>query len=147
MRAACYLPVRLIDLASGWLVVSRHYRGLNVRAPSREQALAQAATLLLDGVRELLSLRRLPPGLGDVLCPGETAIHLPLVLAAKIALMEGLHAANASSNAQAASLLGIGEKHLRTLLDPRRPSKITNIEEQLAKLGVRLTLGFEVAKR
>jgi len=147
MRAACYLPVRLIDLESGWLVVSRHYRGLNVRSPSREQALEEATALLLDGVRELLALRRLPPGLGEMLCDGEVAIHLPLVLAAKVALMEGLRAADAPTIAQAAIMLGSDDNHLRTLLDPHRPSKITNIEEQLAKLGVKLTLGFEVAER
>jgi len=91
----------LVELGTGWLVVSRHYRGLDARAPSRKQALEETTALLLDGVRALLALRRLPPGLGEMLCDGEVAIHLPLVLAAKIALMKGLRAADAPTIAQA----------------------------------------------
>lgn len=61
--------------------------------------------------------------------------------------MEALRAAGARTHPEAAALLGIGDKHLRTLLNSLRLTKSSNIEKQLQKLGVSSTLGFEVSEQ
>ena len=144
MRVSCYLPLRIVKLSSSkWLVVSRHFPKLHIMGDTAEQAFKEAGELVFAGVNELLSFRRLPPGLGEPLEVGEVPLRIPLTVACKLALLQALTDAGAKTNDDAAKLLCIGDKHLRTLLHRLRPTKISNIEEQLAKIGVKLTLGFE----
>jgi antitoxin HicB len=75
---------------------------------------------------------------------GERLIPIPAPMAAKAALYLAMGDAGIS-NVQLARKLGCDEKEVRRMLDPRHPTKLPRIKEELDVLGKRLVVSVEEA--
>ena len=107
----------------------------------RRDALIQAADCLEEAVAG-----RIADGL-DIPVPSQPkrahlAVSLPGLMAAKASLYLALRD-SAISRVQLARRLGVDEKEVRRMLDPRHPTKLPRIEAALAVLGKRLVVSLE----
>lgn len=106
---------------------------------TREEAIADASDCLAEAVAGYLVRRQpvpVPTATGDVFIPLE-----PL-LAAKAALNNAM-LAEGVSRTMLAERLGVDEKAVRRLLDPRHQSHIRSILRAASLLGLRAHVGFE----
>jgi len=71
--------------------------------------------------------------------PGQTLIHLPPLVAAKLALYESMRHQGVS-NVGLARRLGIAENAVRRLIDPDHRSHIGQVEKALDALNVQLVV-------
>jgi antitoxin HicB len=130
---------------NGWLLV---------RFPAVPEALTEGETeaeahgLALDCLVAALegyarAGRPLPPGDGDPGVPH--VVTLPSLAAAKLAVYEAMHA-RGWTRARLAAELGVTENAVRRLLDPRNNSQMWVIDEALARMGRRLSVGLAPAE-
>ncbi len=109
-------------------------------------ALAQAADCLAEAIAGRMDDREdipLPSRPGR----GRHAVILDALLAVKAALY-GAMRRHAVGNARLARTLGVDEKEVRRLLDPRHPSKLARLEAALAACGQEVEIVVrDVARR
>ncbi len=108
----------------------------------RADALAQAADCLEEAIanRIVAGLGIPPPSTGR----RGTVIPLAPMMAAKAALYLAIRNAGVS-NVEMARRLGVDEKEVRRMLDPRHATKLARIQAALALLGKRLVVSVEEA--
>jgi antitoxin HicB len=75
---------------------------------------------------------------------GQRLIPVPALMASKAALYLALRESG-MSRAELARRLRCDEKQVRRLLDPRHPSRLTEVQDALAALGRRLVVSLEAA--
>lgn len=75
---------------------------------------------------------------------GEYLIELPAQTAAKTALYIAIQKSGLS-NSELARRLGVNEKEVRRMIDPRHATKLPRIEMALAALGYHLFVSMETA--
>jgi len=75
---------------------------------------------------------------------GEVLVTLPASMAAKAALYIAIKEAGLP-NTQAAKRLGVNEKEIRRMLDPRHATQLARIQRALGLLGQRLVVTVEKA--
>lgn len=105
---------------------------------SIEDALEEARDALDEAVASRISNRQQIPAASE----GNPRVALPASMALKAALFSALQGRNLSQ-VELALQLGVDEREVRRLLDPRHPSKLNRIEELLGKLGKRVIIGVE----
>jgi antitoxin HicB len=110
---------------------------------SRRDAIIQAADCLEEAIAG-----RISDGL-EIPLPsrprrGETLVILSATMAAKAALYVAIKEAGLP-NTQAAKRLGVDEKEIRRMLDPRHVTQLARIQQALALLGQRLIVTVERA--
>ena len=106
----------------------------------RDDALIQAADCLDEAVAG-----RITDGL-DIPEPskpkrGQVVVPVPAAMAAKAALYLAMRSRRMTNSALARKL-GIDEKEVRRMLDPRHPTKLPRIHEALSFLGKRLVVSL-----
>jgi len=74
----------------------------------------------------------------------DALVSLPATMAAKAALYLTVREAGLTNTA-AARRLGIDEKEVRRMLDPRHNTQLSRIQEALSKLGKRLLVSMDEA--
>ena len=142
MRSFVY-PAALIPEATGFTVRFPDLPDAITGGENRSDALVQAA----DCLEEAIALR-IADGL-EIPEPSavrrkQVAVALPAPMAAKAALYLAIKDAGLS-NLQLARKLGLDEKEIRRLLDPRHATRLSRIQDVLARLGKRLTISLEDA--
>lgn len=142
MRSFIY-PATLMPEASGFTVRFPDLPEAITGGEDRSDALAQAA----DCLEEAIALR-ITDGL-DIPAPSparrkHVPVALPAPMAAKAALYLAIKDAGLS-NLQLARKLGLDEKEIRRLLDPKHATKLSRIQDVLARLGKRITISLEDA--
>jgi antitoxin HicB len=110
---------------------------------NRAEALAQAADCLAEAIAG-----RISDGL-DIPHPSaprrqEALIALPAPMAAKAALCLAIRETGLS-NIAVARRLGLDEKEIRRMLDPRHATRLSRIQDVLARLGKRLVVSLDSA--
>jgi antitoxin HicB len=110
---------------------------------SRSEAILQASDCLEEAIAG-----RITDGL-EIPRPsrprrGEEVVTLSAALAAKAALYVAIKEARLP-NTQAAKRLGVDEKEIRRMLDPRHATQLGRIQRALALLGQRLVVTVEHA--
>jgi antitoxin HicB len=107
----------------------------------RQDALLQAVDCLeeaiagrIDDGLEITKPSKLKPGCVPITLSGSMAAKASLYLAMRDA---------GTTKAQLARRLGIDEKEIRRMLNPRHPTKLPRIERALAALGKRLVVSME----
>ncbi len=122
----------------GWLIRFRDFPEGHSQAEAGEDAVEVAEGLLqacIEG-RLLDGLEVPPPAQPRT---GEILIGVPLETATKAALFKAV-AVSGSSRLALAKALGVDEKELRRMLDPRHASKLPRVERVLKSLGKELRL-------
>lgn len=110
---------------------------------NRADALLQAADCLDEAIAG-----RIAHGL-EIPVPspakrGQAMVALPASMAAKAALYLAIKEAG-FSNLEIGRRLGLDEKEIRRMLDPRHPTKLVRVQRVLDALGKRLVVGMESA--
>lgn len=105
---------------------------------SREEALAEAADALDCAMGGYVELRLAIP-VPSAIPPGQEAVALPALTAAKLALYTAMREQGVS-NVALAERLGVTETVVRRLVHPDHQSKIERVERALASLGKRLVV-------
>lgn len=133
----------LLDPAEkgGFVVTCRDLPALVTQGEDEDDALAQAtdamdavfATFMIEGI-EFPAPSKARRREHLVSPPAETVAKAALYVAMKDAGM---------SKTQLARQLGVDEKEVRRLLDPRYGSKLPRIAEAIGVLGQRLVIGLE----
>lgn len=137
-------PVKLHPEARGACTVQ--FRDLPEAVTSgtgRRDAILQASDCLEEAIAG-----RISDGL-EIPLPskprrGEVLITLSATIAAKAALYIAIKEAGLP-NTQAAQRLGVDEKEIRRMLDPRHATQLARIQQALALLGQRLVIALERA--
>jgi antitoxin HicB len=143
MRSFQY-PARLIPEKGGAFTV--RFRDLPEAITSgtnRADAIKQAADCLEEAFAARIDDQR------DIPTPSsasrrEVLIAVPAPMAAKAALYLAIQDLGLS-NSQAARRIGVDEKEIRRILDPRHATKLTRVEQLLEMLGKRLILSLDAA--
>ena len=109
----------------------------------RQDALRQAADCLEEAIAA-----RIADGL-DLPAPAaargkQCLVVLPAPMAAKAALYLAIQEAGVS-NSQLGRKLGMDEKEIRRMLDPKHATKLSRIQSVLDTLGKRLVVGLDNA--
>ena len=126
------------DRGGGYLVTFRDIPFAATEAETLEEALMQAADCLEEAIAACIVD-------GDAIPEpsrpqkGEHRIMLPAQTAAKTALYIAVRASN-MSNAALARQMGVDEKEIRRMVDPKHATKLPRIEAALATLGRRLSV-------
>jgi antitoxin HicB len=107
---------------------------------TREEAIEEASDCLAEAVAGYLVRRQPVPEPSAV---GDVVIPLDPLLAAKAALNNAIFTAGVSRT-MLAERLGVDEKAVRRLLDPRHQSHIRSILKATSLLGLRVHISFEV---
>ncbi len=142
MRSFVY-PAMLMPEAAGFTVRFPDLPDAITGGEDRSDAQAQA----VDCLEEAIAVR-IADGL-DIPEPSplrrkQVAITLPAPMAAKAALYLAIRETGLS-NMQLARKLGLDEKEIRRLLNPKHATKLSRIEDVLSRLGKRLTISLEDA--
>jgi antitoxin HicB len=122
------------DPAGGFVVSCPDFPELLTQGCDRADAIAQAA----DALEEVFAarIRRAEP-IPEPSTPSEgidaVVVRVPSIMAAKAALALALREAGIAQSALARTL-GMDEKEIRRLLDPRHPSKLTSLQRALRAL-------------
>ena len=131
-------PVRIEADGGGFLAKFPGVAGAHTDGRTRAEALDNAADALIVALfayirqGEALPAPRAPKR-------GESAVSVPPLAAAKLALYAGMRDAGLS-NVALGRKLGISEGAVRRLLDPSHRSHIGQIETALAAIGKRLVV-------
>jgi antitoxin HicB len=107
---------------------------------TRDEALAGARDALLAALGGYVALRRVIPPPSPVR-PGQVAIELPPLVAAKLALYQTMRARQ-TSNATLAHQLGVSVATVRRLLDLDHRSHIDQVAAALEACGQKLVVGL-----
>lgn len=142
MRSFVY-PAALIPEAKGFTVRFPNLPDAITGGEDRSDALAQAT----DCLEEAIAVR-IADGL-EIPKPSaprrkELLVALSAPMAAKAALYLAIRDTGLSK-LQLARKLGLDEKEIRRLLDPKHATKLSRIQDILARLGKRITISLEDA--
>jgi antitoxin HicB len=142
MRSFVY-PAVLMPEATGFTVRFPDLPDAITGGEDRPDALVQAT----DCLEEAIALR-IADGL-DIPEPSpvrrkQVPIALPAPMAAKAALYLTIKETGLS-NLQLARRLRLDEKEIRRLLDPKHATRLSRIQDVLARLGKRITISLEDA--
>jgi antitoxin HicB len=145
MKAFVY-PARIRPaVEKGWLIGFRDFPEGISQAEPREDAIDIA-----EGCLQACIEGRLEDGLEvpepSVPRPGEVMVTVPLETATKAALFAAVSASGLSRLALA-KVVGLDEKEIRRMLDPRHASKLPRIARVLRALGMELHLTVTDAAR
>ncbi|MDN5850991.1 MAG: type II toxin-antitoxin system HicB family antitoxin [Nitrococcus sp.] len=105
---------------------------------TREEALLEAADAL-DCAMGFYVEAREPIPTPSAIAPGQEAVALPALTAAKLALYSAMREQGVS-NVALAERLGVTETVVRRLVHPDHQSKIERVERALAQLGKHLVV-------
>lgn len=105
---------------------------------TREEALCEAVDALVGALGGYVELR-LPIPIPSAIEPGQEAVVLPALVAAKLALYTAMREQGVS-NVALAKRLGVTEAIVRRLVHPDHRSKIERVERALAALGKHLVV-------
>jgi antitoxin HicB len=109
------------------------------------EALRRAEDALEEMIAATLSEGQdLPKPEPGALAPDERAVTVGAQIAAKAALHEALRAAGVSQS-ELSRRLGVDEREVRRMLDPRHPTKLPRLEAALRALGRRLVVSVREA--
>jgi antitoxin HicB len=129
---------------SGVLVISfRDVPEAITQGKGERDALWQAADCLEEAIAGRIADGREIPKASRA-ARGERPIPVPAPMAAKAALYLAMREAG-MTNVQLARKLGLDEREVRRILDPRHPTKLPRIKEALEVLGKRLVVSVEQA--
>lgn len=143
MRSFVYPAALIPEKRSGFSVRFPDLPEAITSGENRADALEQGADCLEEAIAG-----RIVDGL-DIPNPSslrrnQTLVPLPASMAAKAALYLAIREAGVS-NLQLARRLGLHEKEIRRMLDPRHATRLGRIQEVLAALGKRLVIGMDAA--
>jgi antitoxin HicB len=129
------------DPDGGFVVTAPDFPEVVSQGETVEECLEQAADAIEEAVahRILKGLELPEPGAVH----GEHVVAVPASTALKAALYKSIRGLN-MSKVQVAALLGVDEKEVRRLLDPRHPSKLVRIEELMKRMDRRIVIGLDV---
>ncbi len=137
-------PARLRPDCTGELVVSfRDLPECLTSGSNEAEALAEAADALEEAIAGRINRADCIP-VPSQRCAGEYPVAVPPETAAKAALALALHRTGVTPAALAARL-GIEEKSVRRMLDPRHRSSANRIHQALHALGHDLVLESRAA--
>lgn len=105
---------------------------------TREEALTEAADALVGAMGFYVEARE-PIPTPSMIPPGQDAVALPALTAAKLALYTAMRE-QGLTNVALAQRLGISETVVRRLIHPDHRSKIERVEQALAALGKHLVV-------
>jgi antitoxin HicB len=143
MRSFVY-PARLIpEKRSGLTVRFPDLPEAITSGEDRVEALRQAADCLEDAIAGRIADNLEIPNPSNPR-RNQTLIALPAPMAAKAALYLAIREAGVS-NLQLARRLGLHEKEIRRMLDPRHATRLARVQEVLTALGKRLVVGMDAA--
>jgi antitoxin HicB len=142
MRSFVY-PATLVPEARGFTVRFPDLPDAITGGEDRADALVQASDCLEEAIAvriaDGLEIPEPSPVRGR-----QVRIVLPAPMAAKAALYLAVKETGLS-NLRLASKLGIDEKEIRRLLDPKHATRLSRIQDVLAKIGRRITISLEDA--
>ena len=149
MRECFAYPIRLRPASdwepsdTGFVVDCRDLPELITQGEDEAEALAHAAEALELSIEVRI---RLGEDIPEPSRPrkGEGVVGIAPLLAAKAALALALREAGISRS-ELARRLGVDEKDVRRLLDPRHGSKLPALDSALRALGKQLTIGVRDA--
>ncbi|HEY9773261.1 MAG TPA: type II toxin-antitoxin system HicB family antitoxin [Planktothrix sp.] len=127
----------------GFIVTCRDLPELITQGESLEDALAEASDAMDELFASYMYGKRAFPEASKAK-RGEHFVAPRVETVAKAALYVAMREAGIS-NIQLAKRLGVDEKEVRRLLDPRYGSKLPRIAEAIEVLGRRLVIGLDVA--
>ncbi len=122
----------------GWLIRFRDFPEGHSQAEASEDVLEAAEGLLQACIEGRLLDGLEVPAPGE-LRAGEILVGVPIETATKAALFRAV-AGSGSSRLAIAKALGVDEKELRRMLDPRHASKLPRVARVLKSLGKELRL-------
>jgi antitoxin HicB len=140
MSELIYYATITVDKGGHYLIKFPDLPGAATDGTSREEALDEAADCLAEAVAGYLTRRQPVP---EPVASGDVAIPLDPLLAAKAGLNNAMLAAGISRT-MLADRLGVDEKAVRRLLDPRHQSHIRSVLRAASLLGLRAHVGFEM---
>ncbi len=103
-----------------------------------EEAVAEAVDCLEEVIAACIDDKMDIPSPSKPL-PGERAIRLPAQTAAKAAVYVAVRESGIG-NSELARRIGVDEREIRRILDPRHPTKLPRIESALVAMGYRLSV-------
>jgi antitoxin HicB len=130
------------DEAGFYLVKFPDLLGAATDGKTREEALAEAEDCLAEAVAGYLVRRERVPE--PTYMDGDASVSLDPLLAAKAALNNAMLDAGLSRT-ELAARLGVDEKIVRRLLDPKHQSHIRAVFHAAALLGLKAEVRFERA--
>jgi antitoxin HicB len=135
-------PVRIRSTEKGGYIVScRDLPRLTAKAQSEQDALGQASEAMGEVFATyLIEAMDLPPP--SKAKRREHLVSAPAATVVKAALHVAMRQARISK-VKLAVKLGVDEKEVRRLLDPRYASKLPRIAQAIGQLGHRLVIGVE----
>lgn len=137
-------PVLLTPAEEGGFVVTcRDLPPLVTQGEDMDGALAEAADAMDEVFAMYMHGKDAFPA-PSAARPGEYVVAPPAATMAKAALYVAMQEAHIT-NVELANRLGVDEKEVRRLLDPRYASKLPRIAQAVAALGKRLVIGLEPA--
>lgn len=145
MSAFAY-PARVSPAEEGgWLITFRDFAEGHTQTDGGEDAIDLAEGCLQACIEgRLLDGVAIPEA--SALRPGEVMVAVPIETATKAALFTAV-AESGKSRLALATELGMDEKEVRRMLDPRHSSKLPRIERVLRALGKELRLAVVDAAR
>jgi antitoxin HicB len=129
----------------GWLIAFRDFAEGHTQADETEDAIDLAEGCLQACIEGRLLDGVAIPEPSDAR-PGEVMVAVPIETATKAALFTAM-AESGRSRLALATALGMDEKEVRRMLDPRHASKLPRIERVLRALGKELRLAVVDAAR
>ncbi len=108
-----------------------------------EEAEAEGRDCLEEVIAACIADRKTLPEPSDPE-PGEHLIKLPAQTAAKAALYKAVQEQGVT-NVELAKQIGVNEKEIRRMLDPKHPTKLYRIEKALAALNYHISISIEAA--
>jgi len=134
-------PAKIEDDGEGNLLVTfRDVPFAATEGASIEEALFEAEDCLEEGIAACIASKEDVPK-PSALKEGEYPIRLPAQTAAKAALYIAARDQGVS-NSELARRIGVDEKEVRRMLDPKHATKLPRIEMALAALGCRLSVSL-----
>lgn len=134
-------PVLLTEADEGGFVIScRDLPELITQGEDKADALEQAADAM-DEVFAVYMESGLPFKRPSKARAGEYMVSPPAETLAKAALYSAMQSAGITK-VQLAQKLGVDEKEVRRLLDPRHASKLPRVAQAIGVLGRRLVIGL-----
>jgi antitoxin HicB len=128
----------------GYVVTLPDFPEVVTQAETVEEALSQAEDALDEAVANRIQMQMDLP-LASPAPEGAYVARVPVSTALKASFYQAIKELSLSK-VQLAALLGVDEKEVRRLLDPRHPSKLTRIEELLRRLDKRIVISIEDAE-
>ena len=142
MSTFCYCCTITRDESGFFLIKFPDLIGAATDGTTREEALVEAEDCLAEAVAAFLVRRERVPA--PDFTGGDACVSLDPLLAAKAALNNAMLDAGLTRT-ELAARLGVDEKNVRRLLDPKHQSHIRAVLRAAALLGLKAEFRFESA--